>query len=359
MDASEQQWSETQRHWDDFLREVRRARAAVGATYAGAWFRGQTHSWDLSPSLFRNLPDLRRNIACLEETEGLARDKLAKAKRFLARTGRNENDDDEVTLRLRRDVVSAQKKLSRMQLKLPQNGHMRGEGRAFVEFRFRAGCHHQSSWQTLAEMQHYGVPTRLLDWSESFIHALAFALEDHIAILDRQWTKDRHQDSPSQTLQWHHIEVPALDDGTKRVPTLWVLNPYKLADQSKGRNVLWDPTLNPLDDYFRLFVAEATTAEGHSHRFTLPIPILSPWRDERVAAQQGVFTCHGSDTRPLDEQVNSRVLRPVSLCPEAAIHGVRFLREIGGLDRFTMFRDKDSLGKKTKKEFLDTEWAQL
>jgi len=354
MDANERRWSDSQPHWDRFLDDVRAARAVVGATYAGAWFRGQTDAWGLSPSLFRSLRNIKKEIARLEQSLQVNREKLAKARRFLARQLKQE--EDEVSLRLAQCVAVAERRVAKAMERLPgSGGHMPGEGRAFVEFRFRAGCHHQSSWQTLAEMQHYGVPTRLLDWSESFIHALAFALEDYIKALDAQWTMDRHSEVPPQVLQWHHVEPEKKDDGTCKNPTLWILNPYKLAEESKGRNVLWDPTLDGLDDYFSVFIGNSHVSTGpeDNHRFNVPIPILSPWRDERVAAQQGVFTCHGRDVRPLNEQVNSRVVRPVRISHEAAIHGVRFLREIGGLDRFTMFRDKDSLGEKTKKEFLD------
>jgi hypothetical protein len=81
-------------------------------------------------------------------------------------------------------------------------------------------------------------------------------------------------------------------------------------------------------------------------------PILSPWADERVAAQRGVFTCHGKEILSLNKLLTSRMVRSVQLSREAAIHGVRFLSEVGALDKFAMFRDKDSLGRKTRDEFL-------
>jgi len=182
-------------------------------------------------------------------------------------------------------------------------------------------------------MQHYGVPTRLLDWTESFIPALAFALDKYAAKLALEWKKDRYGETPQKMLRFRKVLVDhALRDGSSvlDVPTIWILNPYKLAEASKGRNVLWDPTLNPSDDYFKLFVDDHPDLD---RRFVLPIPILSPWRDERVAAQRGVFTCHGTDIRPLNKQLPARAVRSVSLSPEAAIHGVRFLSEIGALDR--------------------------
>jgi hypothetical protein len=109
-------------------------------------------------------------------------------------------------------------------------------------------------------------------------------------------------------------------------------------------------TISPQDDYYDMFI---NFDRGGSSRFTLPVPVLSPWRDARLAAQQGVFTCHGSDARALNEMFDDRVIQPIRISHLAAIAGVRFLRESGGLDKYSMFRDIDSLGEKTKSEFLD------
>lgn len=351
-------WSATQSDWDSFLENLRSARAAVGTTYAGSWFRGQVHDWDLSPSIFRELPELELQITRLLDKLKICDNNLLKAHSYLKRRGGNLTDDV-VTHRLAGEAALLRRQLERLKHHKPTDGNVRGEGRAFVEFRFRSGSHHQSSWQTLAEMQHYGVPTRLLDWTESFVHALAFALQGYASALAELWANDRHSEKPPQRLRWHNVRVTrTLRNGelVQEIPTVWVLNPYKLAEASKGKNVLWDPTLNPSDDYFRLFVDGNPDLD---HRFTVPIPILSPWRDERIAAQRGVFTCHGRDIRALNHQLAARVVRPVRLSQNAAIHGVRFLAEVGALDKFAMFRDKDSLGRKTREEFLSMPLSML
>src|SRR5262249_42484658 len=153
----------------------------------------------------------------------------------------------------------------------------------YIEYRFRSGVFHQSSWQTLAEMQHYGVPTRLLDWTESFTFALAFALQDYVQILEREWTVERSKFSGQgkhRRLEYHAIAAPQSNNEPK-VPTLWILNPYRMASDTAGEPILWDMTARPVDDYFTNFVARDPTAP---HRFEKPIPILTPWRDERIAA---------------------------------------------------------------------------
>lgn len=50
---------------------------------------------------------------------------------------------------------------------------------SFHKFSDRILKRRDSEWETLFEMQHYGVPTRLLDWSETFGIALFFAAHDN------------------------------------------------------------------------------------------------------------------------------------------------------------------------------------
>ena len=81
------------------------------------------------------------------------------------------------------------------------------EKNLFARFKTRAGeqlpSGLQSSWEILSVMQHYGVPTRIMDWTESLFAALYFALE----------YKD---ESPS--------------------PCIWLLNPFGLNQKAVGES---------------------------------------------------------------------------------------------------------------------------
>ena len=62
-----------------------------------------------------------------------------------------------------------------------------GEQDAFHEFKFRVGEVHSSSWEILALMQHYLIPTRLLDWTENLSFALQLALSKYFIALRANW----------------------------------------------------------------------------------------------------------------------------------------------------------------------------
>lgn len=119
-------------------------------------------------------------------------------------------------------------------------------------------------------MQHYGVPTRLLDWSESLAVALYFSIGH------QNWKEAR--------------------------PTIWLLDPFALAQ-------LTEPDANiPIADDLRVAAnADITFCDDWEKSKTLvsllPIPVAPNFLFDRLSAQNGSFTIHGTDTRPLDEMI--------------------------------------------------------
>jgi hypothetical protein len=130
-----------------------------------------------------------------------------------------------------------------------------------------------NSWDYLCAMQHYGVSTRLLDWSERLDVALYFAVSSHQTI------------DAFNSDEW---------------PRLWVLNPYRLNYIYIKDNLIFDKADCVPYDYYEELVRQIPTA---TWPHVAPIAIHPGFTNRRIMAQSGCFTFHGSDFRPLNEQI--------------------------------------------------------
>lgn len=131
----------------------------------------------------------------------------------------------------------------------------------------------RDSWDVLCAMQHYGVSTRLLDWTTEVNVALYFAI---------------------QSIEKINLQKP------DTWPCIWVLNPYKLNGISVKDYVVFDRA-DPLPyDYYKTNISTIRDNKVWPHE--MPIAFNPGFSNPRIQAQHGRFTIHGHSHLPLDTQ---------------------------------------------------------
>jgi len=137
------------------------------------------------------------------------------------------------------------------------------EFRRVAEIRFPGPQDHANALRWMQLAQHYGLPTRLLDWTQNAAIGLYFACFD---------------------LQ---------DDGL-----VFILNPVNLNRQADPLN---PSVLDPHKDAKKIepyFALGARRNPGGP-----PTVAINPlWNSERIVVQKGAFTLHGSRSFSLDEK---------------------------------------------------------
>lgn len=173
-----------------------------------------------------------------------------------------------------------------------------------------------SIWELYELMQHYGSPTRLLDWSQGSLIALLFAL---INVKDCQ------------------------------TPAVWVLDPYFLNFKTCNAFVVFysmyseDPRdISIIDQYLNL----SNTGELPDY----PVAVLPPLIDKRIVAQKSCFTIHGKKINGFEEMTEKfEDLRLVKLkIPDRAIEYIKYELLTTGITNTTIYPDLEGLAKDLK-----------
>ena len=172
---------------------------------------------------------------------------------------------------------------------------------------------HRSKWDWLLTMQHHGVPTRLLDWSENALVGLYFAV----------------------------CEKPK-DDGA-----FWILLPSLLNKNSniEPKYSVDIPSFDDpiLDNYSTSNLVSETTSHLD------PIAVIVPRINPRIQAQLGVFTLMHRDPNPIEEVGSSdHIWRYI--IPNSSKKEIMNELKILGINKFSLFPELSSIGEILKEE---------
>lgn len=164
-----------------------------------------------------------------------------------------------------------------------------------------------SPWAVVVSMQHHGIPTRLLDWTDKFSVALYFALKD----------------------------------AKEETPCVWIVDPYKLNYQSIGRpEVLMFDELE--GNYIDIFLKKNKELGGKALA-------VAPNRHLPRAYHQGsLFTVHDNLDLPVDELAPEAAVR-VDIPKEAHEDAWKFLA-LAGISEYSLFPDLDGLARHIKQK---------
>ncbi len=168
-----------------------------------------------------------------------------------------------------------------------------------------------ASFEWLFLMQHYGIPTRLLDWSESPLVALYFLTED---------TNTTTQDA-----------------------ALWVLKPSELNKSARINDAAEEFFIPSFEDEeLSKYTIEAIST-GPQRTQLLPIATIATRNNARIQAQLGAFTIHHLDRTPI-ESIGNKEHSIKYRVPRSSITNLRKELLLLGYSKFTIFPELSSIG---------------
>ena len=179
-------------------------------------------------------------------------------------------------------------------------------------------------WEYLFLMQHYGVPTRLLDWTENPFFALLFAIisADH---------------------NWIDGNITYSDDAS-----VWILDPVTW-NRWALEHITFEGTIISVGDRnLDWYQPKPANLEVLPNE---PLAIYGAHNSPRIVAQRGVFTIFGKSTDAMeDKQVPAKTLRKVILPSDSLSEILDELISMGITDA-SIFPDLEGLARELKRTF--------
>jgi hypothetical protein len=172
-------------------------------------------------------------------------------------------------------------------------------------------------------MQHYGAPTRLLDWTESPVIALYFAVRDNPGYYDS---------------------------------AVWMLNPYELNKRvARKREVIAPsaPGANPKDSARVSPWLPARWSKKDIPAY--PLAVFPTHIARRISSQKSCFTIHGKQETGFSRfAAGAKPCLTEIIIPGHVVRSVRLDLQNYGIDDTTIFPDLEGLGRALVTSYRDT-----
>lgn len=175
----------------------------------------------------------------------------------------------------------------------------------------------EHEWEWMFLMQHYGIPTRLLDWTESPLVALYFVV--------------------SNAERWD-------EDGAFFILSPDLLNKITSTEQRHPRDI-------PCFGHDKLLKAYNPSEVSDFSATLKPVAAIAPRSFERLRAQLSVFTIFHRDPTPIEELPPGQHIQKCIIPAESKEN---ILKELDYLtiDNFALFPELGSAAEKSKKGII-------